>query len=77
MKGAGAEATPNIVTIEFEKYQNLMNTNDQLMQKNREYLEMLGAKSTLNTENERLKGEIKKMSGTLSQISSQYSQFRS
>jgi hypothetical protein len=51
MKAAGADANPKVVVVEYDKYQQLMGNNQQLMNKNREYLQLLGSKSTVSIEN--------------------------
>lgn len=75
-KAAGGEPSQNVAMVQYDKYQQLMNNNDQLMNKNREYLQLLGSKSTVSVENQKLKGEFKKLSTALSEITAQYAQFK-
>lgn len=63
-------------SVEYERYQRLIATNEQLMIKNREYLQRLSERSGLSAENERLKAELKNLMTTVSQINSQYNHFR-
>lgn len=52
------EINEKLVTVEYSKYESLMEKNEQLMAKNREYLEIISHKSGLSVENEKLKREL-------------------
>ena len=45
------EIDEKLVTVEYSKYESLMEKNEQLMAKNREYLEIISHKSGISVEN--------------------------